>query len=239
VDGTSARLLSLGPGGPGEEVTLEADVEGRHRVGGWAQGRYQRHIEEHRDQHFEATAAAVAALVERDGVRRLVLSGEVRAVTRLRAHLPTPVAARVVGVVAGAGHEPMAVIAERAADHLARVDEQQDTEAVDRLLDAAAKGGRAVAGVDATVAAVNQGAVQHLYLLREFEREGAVCAGCQALQPDVTGRCAFCGATTQPTELGTALIGRTLSHGGAVAMIDVHAGLASHAGVGAILRYAA
>jgi peptide chain release factor subunit 1 len=239
VDGVSARLLELGTDGPAEEVALEAAVEGRHRVGGWAQGRYQRHIEEHRDQHFEATAAAVTALVERDGVRHLVLSGEVRAVARLRAHLPTPVAAWVVGVVAGAGHEAMTTIAARATEHLAHVDARQEAEAVDRLLDAAAKGGRAVAGVVSTVAAVNRGAVQHLYLLGRFERAGAVCDGCQALQPDAAPRCAFCGAATQPTELGTALVGRILASGGAVAMIDGHPGLATHDGIGAILRYAA
>jgi hypothetical protein len=68
----------------------------------------------------------------------------------------------VAAVLAAAAHEPMTTIAERAAEHLAHVDEQQDAEAVDRLLDAAAKRGRAVTGLEPTLEAVNCNAVQHL-----------------------------------------------------------------------------
>jgi hypothetical protein len=239
VDGVSARLLALGPDGPGDEVRLESAVEGRHATGGRAQDRYQRHIEEHRDQHFEATAAAVTELMAETGARRLVLSGELRAVARLRGHLATPIAGRVVGLVAGAGHEAMATIAARAATHLAHVDGQQETDGVERVLDAAAKGGRAVAGLEATLEAVNRDAVQHLYLLGRFERPGAICGACGALQPRPAAECAFCGGRAQPTELGSAMVGRTLARGGAVAVIDAHAGLAAQDGIGAILRYAA
>jgi peptide subunit release factor 1 (eRF1) len=239
IDGTRARLLSLTPDGPGQEVELEASVEGRHRVGGWAQARYHRHIEEHRGQHYEAVATAVTALADRDGVRRIVLSGEPRAVASFRSHLPTPLARRIVGVVSGAGYEAMATIAERAAERLAQIDEQEDAEAVDRLLDAAATGGRAVAGVESTVEAVNRSAVQQLYLVPEFEHAGAVCDGCAALQSSLTRTCRFCAAVTRPTELGEAMVGRVLTSGGAVAVVDRHAGLAAREGVGAILRYAA
>ena len=85
------------------------------------------------------------------------------------------------------------VIATRAAEHLARLDEQEDATAVDRMLHAAAKVGRAVAGVNP---------------IRNFERPGAMCQQCGALQPPVAGACRFCGAATQPTELGEAMTGR-------------------------------
>jgi peptide subunit release factor 1 (eRF1) len=243
VDGAHARLLALTPQGPGEEATLRADVEGRHAMGDWAalaQSRYQRHIEEHRGRHYEATAGAVEDLAQRHGVRRIVLAGEGRAVALFREHLSTELARRVVGVVAGAGHEPMAAIAERAADRLARVDEQEDAEAVDRLLDAAAKRGRAVAGLEPTLEAVNRNAVQELYLLPEFNHPGAACRGCAALQPPgPSGRCRFCGDVLEPTELGEAMVGRVLASGGTVGLVERHAALGAQGGVGAILRYAA
>src|SRR5438094_442865 len=78
VDGVSARLTALTPSGPGEELTLESEVPPRTSAGGWAalaQTKYTRHIEMHREQHFEATAAAIATLVERHDVRRIVLAG--------------------------------------------------------------------------------------------------------------------------------------------------------------------
>jgi len=242
VDGVSARLVALTSTGPGDEVTLEHEVPGRHRTGGWAalaQNRYQRHIEAHRDQHYQATAEAVAALVERHGLERIVLSGEARAVAIFREHLSTPLARRVAGVVSGARYESPAVIATRAAEFLARLDEHEDAGAVDRLLDAAAKGGRAVAGVAPTLEAVNRNAVQHLYMVRAFEQPGAVCERCGALQPPAPGRCQFCGAATRTAELGEAMVGRVLASGGEVSMIERHGGLADRDGVGAILRYAA
>jgi peptide chain release factor subunit 1 len=242
VDGGHARLLALTPDGPGEEVVLHADVEGRHSTGGWAalaQSRYQRHIEEQRGHHYEATAEAVAGLVDRHDVRRIVLSGEGRAVALFRDHLTADLTRRVVGVVPGAGHESMATIARRAAERLVHVDEQEDAAAVDRLLDAAAKGGRAVAGVEPTLEAVNRGAVQQLYLLPEFERGGAVCDRCSALQPPAAGRCRFCEGATRPAELGEAMMGRVLASGGSVGVVQRHSGLAAQDGVGAILRYAA
>ena len=242
VDGVSARLVALTPTGPGEEVALEHEVPGRHSTGGWAalaQSRYTRHIEVHRDQHYQATAAAVVALVERHGLGRIVLSGEARAVAVFREHLPTPLDARVGGVVPGARYESTAVIATRAAELLAHIDQQDDANAVDRQLDAAAKGGRAVAGVAPTLEAVNKNAVQHLYLVRTFEQPGAVCEACAALQPPVLGRCLFCGGDTRTAELGEAMVGRVLASGGEVSMVERHAGLTGRDGVGAILRYAA
>jgi hypothetical protein len=241
VDGVRARLLALTPAGPGDEVALESAVEGRHNATGWtmmAQGRYQRHIEEHRGQHYQATASALADLVERHGVRRIVLSGEARAVAIFREHLPTPLARRVAGVVAGAAHESMTTIAGRAAERLAQTDEQEDAQAVDRLLDAAAKGGRAVAGVAPTLEAVNRNAVQHLYLVPAFERPGALCERCATLQPPAAGSCRACGGGTRPAELGEAMVGRVLASGGAISVVERHKGLSEREGIGAILRYA-
>jgi peptide subunit release factor 1 (eRF1) len=145
-----------------------------------------------------------------------------------------------VAVIAAAAHEPLTTIAERGAEHLAHVDEQQDAGAVDRLLDAAGTRGRAVTGLEPTLEAVNRNAVQHLYLLADFARIGAVCQRCHALQPETRSRgCRFCGDSIDPTELGEAMTNRVLASGGKVGLIDRHAELGAQGGVGAILRYAA
>jgi hypothetical protein len=242
VDGVHARLLPLTAEGAGEEVALHSDVDGRHV----ATDRFdreshdQRHIEEQRGRHYDAVAHAVAELAQRHRAQRLVLSGEARAVSLFREHLPRDIDGRVVAVIAAAAHEPITTIAERAAEHLAHVDEQQDADAVDRLLDAAAKRGRAITGLEPTLEAVNRNAVQHLYLLAGFGRMGAVCRRCNALQSaSQPGGCQFCGDSVESTELGEAMTNRVLASGGKVGLIDRHAELGSQGGVGAILRYAA
>jgi hypothetical protein len=77
----SARLIPLTLDAAVEEVVLDSDVATRHHAADWiqmAQTQYQRYIQNHRARHFEAVVDTLAALVERDGIQRLVLAGETR-----------------------------------------------------------------------------------------------------------------------------------------------------------------
>jgi protein required for attachment to host cells len=242
ADGVSARLIALDASGVTDETVLQAEVPGRHERGGWAdlaQSRDERHILEHREQHFAAVAAAIGAWTERYDAHHIVLVAEPRSAAALRKHLPEAVAARIAGVVAGARHESSPVIADRAAGVLARVAQQADERRVDEALADAAEGSTAVAGVPATVGAVNRNAVRHLYVLTTFREPGAVCQDCGALQRGVHFTCPFCGRDTRTTELGEALVERVLASGGEVTTLESHLPLAGHGGVVARLRYAA
>lgn len=239
VDGTSARLIPLGASGRGEEVTLEHAVERRHRRGGWAllaQSRYQRQIEQQRARHFEAVAAAVTALVREQGIERIVLAGESRSLAVFRSHLAAPIAARIAGAVSGVRHEPAAALAERAAELLAEVEREEDARELTAILTEAAKGGRAVVGVEPTLEAVARGAVRRLYLLKDFARTGHECGACSALSIDGTS-CARCGAPTREVRLGDALVERVIAARGHVELIPRDAALERLGGVAARLRY--
>jgi hypothetical protein len=241
VDGVSARLIPLTTG-PGEDLVLEAPVEGRHATGGWAalaQSRYQRHIEEHRGQHLAAVAAAIAGWSEREGARRIVLAGEPRMVALLKDDLPERVAAAVVGTVSAARYEASALIARRAADLLARVDQSEADAAVTTALTEAAKGGQAVDGLERALEAVNRGAVRHLYLLRGLRDIGRECEACKALQRGLAGGCSYCGHSTRTVELEETIVDRVIATGGGVTMIDRHGWLERRGGIVAVLRYAA
>src|SRR2546426_54800 len=192
-----------------------------------------------RELHFAAVAAAIGAWTERYDANHIVLAAEPRSAAALRKHLPEAVAARIAGVVAGARHESSPVIADRAAGVLARVAQQADERRVDEALADAAEGSTAVAGVTATVGAVNRNAVRHLYVLTTFREPGAVCQDCGALQRGVHFTCPFCGRGTRTTELGEAPVERVLASGGEVTTLESHRPLAGHGGVVARLRYAA
>jgi peptide subunit release factor 1 (eRF1) len=242
VDGTSARMIPLTATGPGDEVTLEAPVEGRHRTGGWAalaQGRYQRHIEEHREQHFAAVAAAISEWSGRQGAERIVVAGEPRMNAMLRDHLPDRASRKIVGTVSAGRYESAGTIVRRAEELLALADRSREGEAVDSAITEAAKGGHAVGGLDRTLEAVNRGAVRHLYVLRDFHGAGRVCEACGALQHGLAGPCSYCGRATKPVRIDEAIIERVIAAGGAITRVDRHAQLAQHGGVVALLRYAA
>jgi peptide chain release factor subunit 1 len=240
VDTESARLIPLALEGPGEEVQLESEVPGRHRRGGWAQlaqSRYQLHIAEHRGRHFEAVAESLVRLIERYGVKRVVLSGEAKNVTLFRRHLPPRADQLVVGVVVGARHDPARAILGRASEFLGHLARQDQTVEVEALLTQAAKSGHAVAGVEQTLEAVNRGAVHQLYLLEGFHEVGVACKACGALQRGAQPACRFCGRETKETELGEAMTDRVIAAQGRAETVGAHPALAEAGGVTARLRF--
>ena len=240
IDTESARLVTLTLAGAGEEVALRSDVPGHHSRGGWAQlaqSRYRRHTQDHRARHFEAVVEALTALVDGHGVRRIVLAGEPRNIAVFRQELPPRLAAFIVGIVAGAQHEGMDLIVARAAESLPHVEGQREAEGVDGVLTAAAKHGKAAAGLDATLEAVNRGAVHRLYLLKGWSVPGRRCDGCGTLQRSFASTCPACGGEAETLELGEAMAGRVVASGGTVETIEVHQPLAAAGGVAAELRY--
>lgn len=241
VDGESARMVAVTEHGAGEEITLEAtDAVGHHRRGGWAlllQSRYQRHIHVHRARHFDAVAHALAELVDHYGIRAIVLAGESRNLAVFRTHVAPRLAARIMGDVTGTRYEPASGLAERALAVIRHRAAGETAAALDTVLVDAEGGGRATAGVDATLEAVNRGTVDRLYLLRSYEEEGRVCLACHALQRAGRAVCGWCGGATSSLELGEAMVRRVLAAGGDVASVDVHAGLERSGGVAALLRY--
>ena len=240
VDGESARLVPLTAEGVGEEVALESEVPGHHRRGGWAQlaqSRYQRHIQDHRGRHFEAVVEALIGLTEGNGVRRIVIAGEPRTISVFQKRLPNRIAERVAGSIAGARHESVAVLVGRAAEFLAHLRGGEGADAVAAVLTEAAKGGRAVAGLEETLEAVARGAVQRLYLLEGFSQPGRLCVECGGLQSGAAAACRLCGKPTRAAELGGAIVDRVIATGGKVETVQIHQALARVGGVAALLRY--
>ncbi len=240
VDAACARLVPLDATGAGEEVALDVEALSPDSHGGWAQmaqSRYRRHMQEHRDRHFEAVAESLAVLVEGHGVERIVLAGEPRNLAEFRTSLPARIAGKIAGTVEGERHESAGVLVARASEFLGESHQQRQAEGVDAVLTEAAKSRQAVAGLDETLDAVNRGAVRRLYVMRGFRPSGCACAGCGALASGDGPDCRLCGGPTTRVDLAQAMPDRVLGAGGRVEVIDRHAHLAEVGGVAALLRY--
>jgi peptide subunit release factor 1 (eRF1) len=240
VDRERARLIPVGPGGAGDEVSLAAEVPGRHSRGGWAQlaqSRYARHIQDHRARHFAAVAEALVALVEARGVERIVIAASPETAVEFREHVPARLAGRIVGRIAASWHEPAAILVERAEPVLVATERREEAGAVDAVLTEAAKSGRAVSGLEATLDAVARGAVHRLYLLTTFNVPGRRCDACGGYQSGPGPACRRCGAITRPVELGAAMAERVTATGGRAETVERHDELARVGGVAARLRY--
>ena len=243
IDSERARLVALDDEGVRDETVLEHPdiVVGHHRRGGWSlllQSKYDKHARVHRDRHFDGVVEALRAAVARYGTTTLVLAGEPRVRAVFRAQLPASLAEVVAAEIAGTQYEPAATLAARARDVTRLVAGSEQAAAVDAVLVDAGAGGRAAAGVDGALAAVNRGTVERLYLLADFAEAGMECEACAAVQRESVGACRFCGKPTRAVDLGETMLRRVLAAGGTAQTVRVHAGLARSGGVGARLRYA-
>jgi peptide subunit release factor 1 (eRF1) len=238
VDGESARLVAVHPGGVGDEVTLQSDVPGRHDRGGWAQlaqSRYARHIEARRGAHFEAVASALTDTVDTQRIARIVLAGHEDSLAAFQAHVPERLRPLIVARIHAARWEPTSAIVDRAIERLDLQEHSDEVVDVDDVLTEAAKGGRAVAG-PGTLEAARRGAIHRLYILADLRRPGQECERCGALQ-ETGPTCWLCEGPAREVELAAALVDRVQRTGGSVETVSMHAGLAAAGGLAARLRY--
>ncbi len=132
------------------------------QVGGWSQDRNQRHVEETWNENAKALASAVAAAAAQVAAQHVIVAGDIRARTLLLDHLTTALraAAAVVEQEIAADSQAMAEAADRAlADWADRDVHTRFDDWGSRLTH-----GRAVEGLEATMAAFRDGQVSDLFL---------------------------------------------------------------------------
>jgi protein required for attachment to host cells len=240
VDAESARLWTITAAGVGAELVLEAETEEHPRIASGpetTQAVYDRHREARREHHFALVAKRVVELVASERIERLIVAGEPRNVALLRKALPPSMAEHIVGEIAGSRDEAGHVLVRRATEVLSRAEGQRHAEEVDTVLVTAAKGGKAAAGVDATLDAVKRGAVHRLYLLRDFVESGRVCVACGDLGRGNHELCRLCGKLARAVDLAEAMVHRVIAAGGTVADVPAHMALGRSGGVAAWLRF--
>jgi hypothetical protein len=136
----------------------------RHETGGWSQARFQRHIDM-QDKRFAAeAAAAIDRLVQREKPQHVLLAGDERAISVLEPELPERVRPLVEHVSRIDMRASAAEVRAEIAPILSALEEADGRDAADRALAGRAAGDLGVAGIDATMAALEAGQVDELVI---------------------------------------------------------------------------
>ena len=136
----------------------------RHKMGGWSQARYQRHIENYHQQHAKEVVETLTRIVRDESVGAIVIAGDQVAVSLITAELPKDIAARVVDVVKINAHSAEREIVEATIETMRQNDAETDRARVEELLGAYRADGLAVVGVDETLRALEMGQVDELVI---------------------------------------------------------------------------
>lgn len=214
VDTNTARLFVMRTGfmnevgGPDRR---DQDEYHKHKAGGWSQARFQRHIQNNREEFARSAAEAIEALVAREGATRLILAGNEVGVPLLKDAL-SPKMADILY------EEPLRIhiraggdaVQSEVAPILEQLEAEQDHTLADRLVEGVRGGGLAVSGMKHTRRALENGQVDTLVL-------AADCDLTDAQRDDLIQLAA------------------TTSAG--VEVVEGHETLRELGGVGALLRY--
>jgi len=170
ADTNSAHIFVFQGGETRERHDIENVKTNRTEVGGWAQARYQRHVENFHQQHAKEAVEELAKIVRRERIDKVILAGdETVIIPLLRAELPKDVEERVVGTIPLNVHTPPRELLEAAQKAIHVSDTLEDKKKIDFLFDQNYDGGTGVTGAEKTLAVLLNGQVRELYLNADFD----------------------------------------------------------------------
>jgi peptide subunit release factor 1 (eRF1) len=220
ADSHTARLLVFEAGARVARTDVQNPKVRRSSGGGWAQARYQRHVENYQLHHAKDVVEALDDLAREFALDRLVLAGDEVILPILRDQLPKRLREAVVGVVRLEIRAPDAEVFRASLDVLRAAERRRDAEIIERLFDACRGTGRGVLGVRATRSALDRAQVEELVLAPTVEQ-----------------------LSSEGPEEGTLVANRlvtvALRTGARLTFVEDGGPLAAAEGVGALLRYAA
>jgi peptide subunit release factor 1 (eRF1) len=183
----------------------------RTQMGGWSQARYQRRADNFHKQHMKEVVDLLDKVVTQERLNHIVVACDEVAKPVLMEQLPKHLAEKVIDLV----HVDVKSIEQHellkeSMEALRRDDARTDAEHVERMLDAWRAGGLAVAGVEATLRALDMRQVEELLI---------------AARP---------GRVAGPTD---ELVAKAQHNSARIRFIEDDSVLADVGGVGALLRF--
>jgi peptide chain release factor subunit 1 len=179
VNRQTGRMLRGSPERLAEQPPVVDDVHGQHDQGGWSQARYQRSVEKEVQDHLKRVADVTFRRFKRSPFDRLLLGGPEEIVAafeeRLHPYLRERLAGRVEIDVENATPDQ---VRNAAAPTIERIDAERTREALSRLREGLSTGGRAAAGLDDVLGALNERRVEALLLRDGFTAGGCTCPQC-------------------------------------------------------------
>lgn len=206
----------------------------------WSQKPFQQKVEVHAKWHLKEAARLLDRLTSDYAFDRLILAGPEEPTAELYRLLPKRLRTRVIGRVAlpfSAGGDAVLKATEGIIEETER---KAEREVVAALLDDAAKKRQAVAGLEPTLLACQEGRIYRLVYVDGLRESGGRCAACGALCAEGCRACPWCGGTlTRIGDLIDALARQVIDAGGKVEVVRGEAArLLDPAGrIGAQLRF--
>jgi peptide chain release factor subunit 1 len=209
----------------------------RHDQGGWAQARFQRHVDALAHEHLKTVAGELDRAVRQLRGPRVVVIASEETWAEFSELLAPETRVAVVGWATAEAHAGPPELLVVATPVLERWRDEQEGNAVDRWAEELGRDGRASAGWEATLEAASDGRVDLLLFLEGIDRPAWRCPACGRISA-AGGKCPLDGTELDKHAEGLDLaVHRTLAHGGKVWAVRKRQELDPVDGIGALLRF--
>lgn len=217
---------------------IDDEVKGQHSQGGWSQARYERSVEEDKRDHLEHVARELFRYFKRRPFDRLLVGTPPELTGEMEGHLHPYLRQRLAGRlsidVENSTTDEVREVAEPVIDEDQR---EREREILDRFAQEIGRGGRATAGLQPTLEALNELRVEVLLLEEGFRASGLVEVETGMLTADPGSVPLEDPRLEAQPDIVESAIEKAMEQSADVRVIRRFADLGAHGGIGALLRY--
>ena len=249
ADTARTRILVFAHNSVAADTAVQGVKTRRTSQGGWSQARFQRRNENQHLHHVKEVVAALEKIVAKEGIDRIIVSGDPVVTPLLREQMPKALAGKIVDEITLPSDAPEGEVMKATFESLQVTDAESDREKVEAAVGAYRAGGLGVVGPDRTLLALTNGQVDELLLtaslaslgeLRDTPAAEMALANDESITnaivpPSAAGEPAHAGA--EKVRLSDELVTKAQQTGARLCFIEDPALLEPYGGVAATLRY--
>ncbi len=239
VDKERARLFLIQMGEIQDYSMVLDEVPKRHEQGGWAQARLQRRHDDYVMHHLKRSAELTFEFFQREGFDYLLIGGTEELTSAFYDRLHTYLQETVTGFLPIATMASPSEVLEQTLHFMEDVEARLGEELTARLKEEVGSGKLGVAGLSATLRALNAHKVMELLVEEGYHVAGGHCKQCGSLSIRSVGRCRYCHGPIERVEnLVDETVEMAFGQSAQVHFIAPNQTLWDLGRIGALLRYA-
>lgn len=238
IDQEGARLYLFSMGNLEAVEGHLGDAVKQHKAGGWSAARLQRHESGVARENFQDAAEIAENFYRRSDTQRLILAGTEKNVARFRELLSHRLRAMVVGQITATATATPAQISEKALALAQQAGLETAATLTEEIVTAVHKGEPAVAGLAATLTAVQDGRAVHVAVLNDFAQPAYRFVDSGYILLDLNDRNELgSGRVQEIPDAVESVLRRALAQGIGVTIVEKHPGLEKLGKIAARTRY--
>ena len=167
ADTNRAKIMVFAAGQALNRKEVENVKTKRTQVGGWSQGRYQRHMENYHLHHAKEVMDLLEQTVRDEAINSVILAGdEATVIPILREQMSKELSEKVIDVLSLGIDTPEHELFEQSLEAFRRYETLSDMEKVERLMNEYRADDLGVAGVVETLAALSNGQAEEMLITK-------------------------------------------------------------------------